>query len=226
MTSFNLSDSDRDLNEAERDAIVRGSLGRLRVLQRTVEDDPSFALYMAVELWNIFNNRWTQSDLKLRMFPTPAIYVNGLKKELLIPLVQCRLLPNPLGIEFAPFMSHLQGGMRYDYIPFKSWWKTEIAHQPMRHPDEDIVDDMIDLTRFGIIRAIRNKLAAHHDNIRPQLLDEIEHSMLVKGWTFDIDGVRYQVGDGDFTVLYSYMYALLRQISYEAIMAFEGEVTA
>jgi hypothetical protein len=214
------SNSQRSLTNGERQSIVEGSLRRLRVLQNVVDEEPSLCLFMAIEMWNVFNNSWIQPQLKTRKFPTPAMYKDGRKMELLFPLVGFKIEQNPPSVAFCPTLSQLGGGMRYDYIPFKDWWKKEIAHQPMRSPEDQEKVDVTELTRFGVIRAIRNKLAAHQDHIRPRLLDELEQSMLTKGWNFNFGGVPYQIGDGKLQVSYPYMYALVRQINYEVLAAF------
>jgi hypothetical protein len=213
--------SDRKLSDDERQSLIFGSLRRIKSLQKVAGEEPSLSLYIAIELLNVFNNSALQADLKSRKFPTPAMYKDGRKMELLIPLVGFQLHSDPPSIAFLPNLSRLGQGMQYDYIPFKDWWKKEIAHQPMRQPTDPEKVDVIDLTRFGVVRSIRNKLAAHHDNIRPRVLDEIEKSMLVSGWRFDLAGKSYQIGDGSFTVSNPYMYALLSQIGYEALRAFD-----
>jgi hypothetical protein len=200
---------------------VEGSLKRLQVLHSVVEQEPSVCLYMAIEMWNVFNNSWIQSELKTRTFPTPAMYKNGRRMELLFPLVGFQIQPDPPSIAFSPILSGLGQGMQYDQIPFKDWWKKEIAHQPMRSPEDQDKIDVSKLTRFGLIRDIRNKLAAHQDYIRPRLLDEIEQSLLIKDWGFDMEGISYKIGDGKLRVSYPYMYALLRQINFETLLAFE-----
>ncbi|MBL0923294.1 MAG: hypothetical protein IBJ12_02365 [Sphingomonadaceae bacterium] len=213
--------NERSLTSDERKLIVEGSLKRLQVLHNVVDQEPSVCLYMAIEMWNVFNNSWIQPQLKTRKFPTPAMYKNGRKMELLFPLVGFQIQKNPLGVAFSPVLSESGQGMKYDYIPFKDWWRKEIAHQPMRSPEDQEKVDVSRLTRFGLIRDIRNKLAAHQDHIRPRLLDEIEQSLLIKDWGFEMEGISYKIGDGKLTVTYPYLYALLRQMNYETLRAFE-----
>ena len=196
------------------------SLKRLLDLHELGESKPHLVPSMATEISSIFCNAGVQRDLRKLKFPSPAMYQDGRKVELLLPLVGLQLNQRPPGISFAPTLNDLGEGMRYELHAFKKWWKKDIAHQPLRAPGEPRRDDLIDLTRFGLVRLIRNKVAAHHDRIRPILMDELERSSLIQSWSFDMDGQRYRLDDGKFKVLYPYGLAVLRQIAFETLAGF------
>jgi len=200
--------------------MAQDSLRRLLDLHELGESKPHLVPSMAIEIWNVFCNVAMQGDLKKRKFPAPAMYKDGQQKELLLPLVGFQLHFQPPGISFSPVLNELGVGMRYDFHSFNKWWKNDIAHQPLTAPGEPRRHDLIDLTRFGIVRLIRNKVAAHHDRSRPALMDELERSSLIRGWSFQIDGRTYRLDDGEFKVLRPYGLSVLRQIAFETLGGF------
>ncbi len=214
----------RSLTLAEHKSMAQDSLRRLLDLYEMSEAKPHHIPSMAIEIWNILCSAAMQQDLKNRKFPSPAMYKEGQKKELLLPLVGFQLHFQPPGVSFHPVLNKLGAGMVYDLHPFKTWWKKDIAHQPLTAPGESLRHDLIDLTRFGIVRLIRNKIAAHHDRSRPALMDELERSSLIKGWSFQMGGQTYRIDDGEFEIVSSYGSAILRQIAFETLGGF-GMIT-
>ena len=200
--------------------MAEDSLRRLLDLHALGHFKPHLVPSMAIEIWNVFCNSAMQRDLRKRKFPSPAMYKDGQKKELALPLVGFQLNRHPPGIAFQPILDQLGHGMKYDLQTFNTWWKKEVAHQPMRPPGEGYRDNFIDLTRFGLVRLIRNKIAAHHDRSRPMLIDELERSSLIGGWSFDMDGRTYRLDDGEFEVRYPYGLSVLRQIAFETLAGF------
>lgn len=214
------STSDRELSDSERHTLARDGLQRIDAILKSGEAEPTLNIYLAIEIWNILNNSAIRTSLKKTQFPTPAMYKDGNKMFSLFPLVTIKFNKDPPRVSFASIASQLPSGMRYDLSPFQDWWKKEVIHQPMRPPGDPEKIEVIDLTRFGVVRMIRNKMAAHHDHVIPRLLSEIDQALMIERWTFNMDGKPYRLGEGGITVEAPYINAVLRQISYEILTAF------
>lgn len=114
----------------------------------------------------------------------------------------------------------MQREMRYDLHSFNKRWRRDIAHRPLRVPGEPRRDRLRDLTRFGVVRLIRNEIAAHNDRFRPTPMDESERSSLIRGWSSQMDGQAYRLEDGKFEVFRPYGIAVLRQVAFESLAGF------
>ena len=214
--------SDRELSDSERQLLAQDGLRRIQAIKKSGETEPSLLIYLAIEIWNILNNSAIQSTLKSMSFPSPAMYKDGRKMFPLFPLSTIKFDKNPARISFSSIESRLSSGMRYDLSSFQNWWKKEVVHQPMRPPGDPEKIDVINLTRFGIVRMIRNKIAAHHDHVIPRVLNEINNALMVERWTFTMDGKPYRLGDGGMVIESPYVDAVLSQISYEVLTAFKS----